>query len=181
MKLIDDDSLPCYPRVLFGAYDIKTWYYSPYPFDEEEWASMTESSGSTSHTAPALIKGNRNLSPSTPSSTRESSLSRLGGALSTSIEKAPALQGLEIEAPLVNRKESYPPPAKALWVCDGCFKYMRTYGGYTVHKKDCKQTHPPGRKVYQRGAHIIWEVDGLQEKVSLDVLIVREVLSFLTF
>lgn len=26
---------------------------------------------------------------------------------------------------------------------------------------------PPGRKVYQRGAHIIWEVDGAKEKVSL--------------
>lgn len=137
---------------------------------------MTEANGSASHPSAALVKGNRNLSPSTPSSTRESSLSRQGGALSTSIEKAPALQGLEVEAPLVNRKESYPPPAKALWVCDGCFKYMRTYGGYTVHKKDCKQTHPPGRKVYQRGAHIIWEVDGLQEKVGLSSNRIPEVL-----
>lgn len=25
--------------------------------------------------------------------------------------------------------------------------------------------HPPGRKVYQRGAHIIWEVDGAKDKV----------------
>ena len=25
--------------------------------------------------------------------------------------------------------------------------------------------HPPGRKVYQRGAHTIWEVDGAKEKV----------------
>ena len=25
--------------------------------------------------------------------------------------------------------------------------------------------HPPGKKVYQRGAHTIWEVDGAKEKV----------------
>lgn len=36
--------------------------------------------------------------------------------------------------------------------------------------------HPPGRKVYQRGAHTIWEVDGALQKVrelsfSLQVLI----------
>ena len=33
-------------------------------------------------------------------------------------------------------------------------------------KKKCDRRHPPGRKVYQRGAHTIWEVDGAQEKVS---------------
>lgn len=32
-------------------------------------------------------------------------------------------------------------------------------------KKTCTYTHPPGRKVYQRGAHIIWEVDGAEAKV----------------
>ena len=26
---------------------------------------------------------------------------------------------------------------------------------------------PPGRKVYARGAHFIWEVDGAKEKVSI--------------
>lgn len=26
--------------------------------------------------------------------------------------------------------------------------------------------HPPGKKVYQRGAHTIWEVDAAQEKVG---------------
>ena len=33
-------------------------------------------------------------------------------------------------------------------------------------KKKCDRRHPPGRKVYQRGAHTIWEVDGAKEKVS---------------
>jgi hypothetical protein len=35
-----------------------------------------------------------------------------------------------------------------------------------LSKKDCKMKHPPGKKVYQRGAHIIWEVDGAKEKVT---------------
>lgn len=132
-----------------------------------ESGSNVHAAGGLQHQNPKRNKPeSRNFSPATSSSTRESSLSRPGGALSTSVEKAPALQVLEVEAPLVGRKESHLPPAKAMWVCDGCFKYMKTYGGYTIHKKDCKQTHPPGRKVYQRGAHIIWEVDGLREKVG---------------
>lgn len=42
---------------------------------------------------------------------------------------------------------------------------MRTYAGYRAHKKQCTFTHPPGRKVYQRGAHTIWEVDGSEQKL----------------
>src|SRR6266404_9950997 len=37
-------------------------------------------------------------------------------------------------------------------------------GGRSQRK--CTLKHPPGRKVYQRGAHTIWEVDGSKEKVS---------------
>jgi hypothetical protein len=36
-----------------------------------------------------------------------------------------------------------------------------------VYQKKCARKHPPGRKVYQRGAHTIWEVDGAKEKVSM--------------
>src|SRR6266403_3722244 len=36
-------------------------------------------------------------------------------------------------------------------------------GGRSQRK--CTRKHPPGRKVYQRGAHTIWEVDGAKEKV----------------
>ena len=32
-------------------------------------------------------------------------------------------------------------------------------------QKTCALKRPPGRKVYQRGAHIIWEVDGAAAKV----------------
>lgn len=41
--------------------------------------------------------------------------------------------------------------------------YSRGAGGWS--QKRCTRKHPPGRKVYQRGAHTIWEVDGAKEKV----------------
>lgn len=33
-------------------------------------------------------------------------------------------------------------------------------------QKTCLAIHPPGRKVYQRGAHVIWQVDGAKDKVG---------------
>ena len=59
----------------------------------------------------------------------------------------------------------YPISAARLWVCAGCFKYMTSSHSLHVHKRTCTYTHPPGRKVYQRGAHIIWEVDGADAKL----------------
>ena len=73
--------------------------------------------------------------------------------------------------------------APILWVCDRCFKYMRDGSLLELHsvcgmhelssettdkmhfQKSCHASHPPGRKVYQRGAHVIWEVDGSKDKV----------------
>jgi histone acetyltransferase MYST1 len=52
-----------------------------------------------------------------------------------------------------------------LWVCEFCFKYMDDSTLYETHRLKCTYTHPPGRKVYQRGAHSIWEVDGAVQKV----------------
>lgn len=40
----------------------------------------------------------------------------------------------------------------------------------SILQKKCALKHPPGRKVYQRGAHIIWEVDGAKEKVCNAIL-----------
>ena len=51
-------------------------------------------------------------------------------------------------------------PVPKLWVCAGCLKYMRSSGAHIMHQKTCPLTHPPGRRVYQRGAHIVWEIDG---------------------
>ncbi|THG96413.1 hypothetical protein EW026_g5416 [Hermanssonia centrifuga] len=52
-----------------------------------------------------------------------------------------------------------------LWVCDKCFKYMSEGLSWELHVKKCTRRHPPGKKVYQRGAHIVWEVDGAKEKL----------------
>lgn len=71
-----------------------------------------------------------------------------------------------------------------LWVCEMCFKYMADNNSYELHvvcfppfstildsdlvdiQKSCNVRHPPGRKVYQRGAHTIWEIDGAEHKVK---------------
>ncbi|KIN93255.1 hypothetical protein M404DRAFT_171560, partial [Pisolithus tinctorius Marx 270] len=52
-----------------------------------------------------------------------------------------------------------------LWVCDRCFKYMAEGPVWEMHVRKCDRRHPPGRKVYQRGAHTIWEIDGAIEKL----------------
>ncbi|GAA98464.1 hypothetical protein E5Q_05149 [Mixia osmundae IAM 14324] len=55
--------------------------------------------------------------------------------------------------------------SSVLYVCDGCFKYFYNPPVYQTHRRICKMAHPPGRKVYQRGAHILWEIDGAQHKL----------------
>ena len=57
-----------------------------------------------------------------------------------------------------------------LYVCPGCFKYMTTPATLQAHRRACAFRHPPGRRMYQRGAHIIWEVDGAQEKLYVQNL-----------
>ncbi|KWU45505.1 acyl-CoA N-acyltransferase, partial [Rhodotorula sp. JG-1b] len=52
-----------------------------------------------------------------------------------------------------------------LFVCDRCFKYMALPAAYLAHQKECQITKPPGRRVYQRGATSIWEIDGAQAKL----------------
>ncbi|WFD24489.1 histone acetyltransferase [Malassezia equina] len=47
---------------------------------------------------------------------------------------------------------------------------MRSTATYHAHRKACTYTHPPGRRVYQRGAHILWEVDGAQAKLYVQNL-----------
>ncbi|KDN51413.1 acyl-CoA N-acyltransferase [Tilletiaria anomala UBC 951] len=114
-------------RVFFGSFDIKTWYYSPYPLEEHD------------HDAHGAIHQS---------------------AVSSSTTGAQA--GTEDKA-----RFSYLPAKtlRSLWVCEGCFKYMRTFAGYKAHSKTCANNRPPGEKVYQRGAHTIWKVEGQKEKL----------------
>jgi histone acetyltransferase HTATIP/histone acetyltransferase MYST1 len=68
---------------------------------------------------------------------------------------------MDLFAGAVNRENA----SGVLWVCDRCFKYMADGTSWEVHMRKCARKHPPGRKVYQRGAHTIWEVDGAKEKL----------------
>jgi len=103
-----------FDKVNFGHWQIKTWYFSPYPLTDGEGEDV------------------------------------LGHG-----------RTMDLFAGAVNRENV----GGILWVCDRCFKYMIDGTSWEVHMKKCTRKHPPGRKVYQRGAHTIWEVDGAKEKL----------------
>ena len=186
----DTPALRNIDRVLYDNFDIKTWYYSPYPLDHDDDGTDAAGVHTAASSSAGLGANKRHQSPSAlrlggvassaaaKRAARKEGTSSLGGALSTSARDAPALKALTAstsESPSRGSPTSPSPahargkkdvaPTKMLWVCDGCFKYMKTYNGFAAHRKFCRNTHPPGRKVYQRGAHIIWEVDGAVEKL----------------
>lgn len=93
----------------------------------------------------------------------------------------------EREKELAREKDSEPKEEVKLFVCEKCFKYLALPAAYLAHQvrclhsaessvftdqlarlqKECSVTRPPGRRVYQRGATSIWEVDGAEAKVRL--------------
>ncbi|KAI0271707.1 acyl-CoA N-acyltransferase [Gloeopeniophorella convolvens] len=103
-----------FDKVNFGHWQIRTWYFSPYP--------LTDGEGED-----ALGHG----------------------------------RTMDLFAGAVGREHA----GGVLWVCDRCFKYMADGTSWEIHMRKCTRKHPPGRKVYQRGAHTIWEVDGAKEKL----------------
>ncbi|KDR68729.1 hypothetical protein GALMADRAFT_256551 [Galerina marginata CBS 339.88] len=121
--------------VIFDAWKIKPWYFSPYPLSEAEAEDLLASASNQPSTK---IPG---VARTTGRSHGRTSDLLAGGLL---------------------RQH---PGESVLWVCHFCFKYMADGVPWELHKKDCKVKHPPGRKVYQRGAHTIWEVDGAKEKL----------------
>ncbi|KAF8627298.1 hypothetical protein AX17_006343 [Amanita inopinata Kibby_2008] len=130
-----------FDRVHFGEWQIKTWYFSPYPLTESE---LEDSAAPGPHkgAAGSRIPG---IPRSTPRSHGRTSDLLAGG---------------------LGRQNIGPGGERAtLWVCDMCFKYMADGLTWEMHKRQCTLKHPPGRKVYQRGAHTIWEVDGAKEKL----------------
>ncbi|KAI0089918.1 acyl-CoA N-acyltransferase [Irpex rosettiformis] len=132
-----------FDKVNFGKWQIKTWYFSPYPLIETE---MDEPPTSAS-VGP----------PGTPlSSTRIPGVSR--STVRSHGRTSDLLAGGLGRSHGTGEKST-------LWVCDKCFKYMTEGLSWELHVRKCTRRHPPGRKVYQRGAHIIWEVDGAKEKL----------------
>ncbi|KAI0063101.1 acyl-CoA N-acyltransferase [Artomyces pyxidatus] len=122
-----------FDKVNFGHWQIKTWYFSPYPLSETE----TED-------------------PPAPAETRIAGVAR--ATLRSHGRTSDLLAG-------GLGREHGSGERSVLWVCDRCFKYMADGTSWEAHIRKCTRKHPPGRKVYQRGAHTIWEVDGAKEKL----------------
>ncbi|KAI0034324.1 acyl-CoA N-acyltransferase, partial [Vararia minispora EC-137] len=120
-------------KVNFGQWQMKTWYFSPYPLSESEPDAPPPDSETR-------IPG---VSRATVRSHGRTSDLLAGGLGRDHAEKS------------------------ILWVCDRCFKYMAEGTVWEAHmaRNLCTRKNPPGKKVYQRGAHTIWEVDGAKEKL----------------
>ncbi|KAF9648528.1 acyl-CoA N-acyltransferase [Thelephora ganbajun] len=133
-----------FDKVVFGQWQIKTWYFSPYPVTE------SESNDTASSSVPR--------DPSTPAGPNQKVL----GVARTSIRAHGRTS--DLLAGGLNRSHARLEQS-VLWVCDRCFNYMTDGTLWEVHVKKCGRKHPPGKKVYQRGAHTIWEVDGAKDKL----------------
>ncbi|KAI8983259.1 acyl-CoA N-acyltransferase [Trametes punicea] len=130
-----------FDQVIFGRWQIKTWYSSPYPLTESD-ADDKEAGTPSAHTpqSASKIPGVSRSSVRSHGRTSDVLVGGLGRSHGTGQNST-------------------------LWVCDKCFKYMAEGLSWELHVKKCTARSPPGRKVYQRGAHIIWEVDGAKEKL----------------
>ncbi|WWC88288.1 uncharacterized protein L201_003196 [Kwoniella dendrophila CBS 6074] len=152
--------------VRFGEYLIKTWYYSPYPLPSNDTSHTISQKPHTPHSQPS---GKRS---SSASSSKKRKLDFTSTPVSTNSQSDPMISGIENSHKPHSRhsrtvNDMYTGVGKGgegargrLWVCDLCFKYMKTRTGWERHTSSCTMLQPPGRKVYQRGSYTIWEVNG---------------------
>ncbi|KAG8899822.1 hypothetical protein FRB99_006437 [Tulasnella sp. 403] len=122
-----------FEKVIFGAWQIKTWYYSPYPLAEDDVAptSLTVGNGAGSHAPSPSANG-------PPSSSRRSHLHPDGpetgpvpGGPGTPILRIHGRTAELLASSGVGRTSSNEPTQ--LWVCDRCFKYMRDGISWELH------------------------------------------------
>ncbi|ORX37057.1 acyl-CoA N-acyltransferase [Kockovaella imperatae] len=158
--------------VRFGEYLINTWYYSPYPLSPDDPNRSHphlhgEGSGSSSGTRHVDHDHGRAALPKSSSSTKKGKAPMANGATTNGggdqgqpheLKGRAARTATEIFGFGVGRGGEGARPR--LWVCDLCFKYMKTRDGWERHTADCQMLQPPGKRVYQRGSYTIWEVDG---------------------
>ena len=52
-----------------------------------------------------------------------------------------------------------------LYICDFCFKYMKSAKTLQRHYRKCTMRHPPGNEIYRDGKLSFWEVDGKRCRV----------------
>ncbi|KAI0717529.1 acyl-CoA N-acyltransferase [Cerioporus squamosus] len=127
-----------FDKVIFGRWQIRTWYFSPYPLTETE------------------------AEDAVPNAQAPHAAARIPGVARSSIRSHGRTS--DLFAGGLGRSHGVGQNS-TLWVCDRCFKYMAEGLSWELHVRKCTRRSPPGRKVYQRGAHIIWEVDGAKEKL----------------
>lgn len=53
-----------------------------------------------------------------------------------------------------------------LYICEFCFKYMKSSSIAERHKRKCNMRHPPGNEIYRQENISIFEVDGSKNKVG---------------
>ncbi|KAF7324764.1 Histone acetyltransferase [Mycena kentingensis (nom. inval.)] len=126
-------------KVYFGQWAIRTWYFSPYPLSDADEPEVPVPSANG-------VNGNSNAAPRVPGQRQNTNRSHLR------VLDLYTGNGVRTERPW-------------LYVCEFCFKYMTDPNQFEAHTARCTFTHPPGVKVYERGAHVIWEVDGAKEKL----------------
>lgn len=56
-------------------------------------------------------------------------------------------------------------PDGRLWICEQCFKYMKSRFMASRHRMKCKMRHPPGAEIYRDGNVSVFEVDGRKNKI----------------
>jgi hypothetical protein len=56
-------------------------------------------------------------------------------------------------------------PDGRLWICEYCFKYMKSGFMASRHRLKCKMRHPPGAEIYRDGNVSVFEVDGRKNKI----------------
>lgn len=56
-------------------------------------------------------------------------------------------------------------PDGRLWICEQCFKYMKSRFMASRHRLKCKMRHPPGAEIYRNGNVSVFEVDGRKNKI----------------
>ncbi|KAI5123727.1 hypothetical protein M0805_000320 [Coniferiporia weirii] len=134
-----------FDKVNFGRWQIKPWYHSPYP--------LASSEEDDAPAASAAAGGYNRARGSGRSHGRRGIMRGRGRGRGRG----------RVPVPVPDVRS--PQDESILWVCERCFKYMREGSMLELHSKTCHAMHPPGKKVYKRGAHIIWEIDGAKEKL----------------
>ncbi|WVQ73501.1 hypothetical protein IAR50_003073 [Cryptococcus sp. DSM 104548] len=153
--------------VRFGEYLIKTWYYSPYPINQAETHPLQNTaSEATSNSRKRKISGTNGTSEHQTSSSKQpahvephppAGPSKSQDGLAHPSRSQMSKMASDLFAVGAEKGEG---GKRRLWVCDLCFKYMKTRAAWDRHCSSCTMMEPPGRRVYRRGSYTIWEVDG---------------------